>query len=270
MVGSEPARQSAVQSVRSGWGDVAKWGRGSGSPGAIVLMGGTPANGSEPEPLHRAALALVRPRRRVAFVGAAWNEPSHIADLVRLYATLGADAVDAGLYDRADATRPETLSHLSRADLIFFVGGAPRQLIMALRDTPAWAAIERAWQGGAALVGSCAGCDCLGSVVVSSTAGPAGRRGFGILPNTVIAGHFSEWQRGSDLAATLTVHPGCIGVGIDEHTAAVIRPGTTAMQVTGRGSVSLWVNGERHRLATAGDSLSLPRGAWSRLWQMNV
>lgn len=272
MIGCEPARQSTLQRTRPILGGAPSSpfkGQGGGTtPGAIVLIGGRPMDKDEPEQLHRLALSLARPTRRVAVVGAAWNESSYIADLVRHYTIMGAEAVDAGLYIRTDAEKLDTLSHLNRADLIYFAGGTPRQLIDALRETSAWESIVRAWQGGAVLVGTSGGCDCLGAVVVSSTAGPAGRRGFGLLPGMVLAGHFSEWQRGCDLAATLTVHPQCVGLGIDEYTAAVFAPGASAMQVTGRGTVSLWLNGERQQEAEAGDMMTLPNGCWNRLWHV--
>jgi cyanophycinase len=271
VIESEPARQTMIQSVRSPVGrgrTVSYRGQGGGgtTPGAIVLIGGCPTDRDEPEQLHRHALSLARASRRVTIVGAAGNDRGYVADLVRHFKHLGAEAVDAGLYVRTDAEMPDPLTRLARADLIYFAGGAPRQLVEALRDTSAWECIVRAWQGGAVLVGSSAGCDALGAVVVSSTAGPAGRRGFGILPDTVLAGHFREWQRGSHLAATLTVHPTCVGVGIDEYTAAVLRPGMTAMQVTGQGSVSLWINGERSQQAGAGELVSMPNNCWTRLW----
>lgn len=235
-------------------------------PGAIVLIGGRPLDKDEPEDLHRLCLSLVRSTRRVAIVGAAWNEPGYIAQLVKHYTALGASAEDAGLYGRADAENSEVTTRLARADLIYFAGGTPRQLLEALRGTPAWQQIFEAWSGGAVLAGISAGSEVMGAVVVSHTAGPAGRRGLGILPQTVLAGHFSEWQRGSHLVATLTVHPDCIGIGIDEYTAAVVRPGSKELQVAGRGSVSLWIRGERHSQARGGECLFLPNHAPGGPW----
>lgn len=242
-------------------------GGGTMRPGAIVLIGGRPLNQDEPEDLHRFCLTLARPSRRVSIVGAAWNEPGHITELVKHYTLLGANAEDAQLYERADAENVEIAARLACADLIYFAGGTPRQLLEALRETPAWREIFEAWCRGAVLAGISAGSEVMGAVVVSQTAGPAGRRGLGLLPQTVLAGHFSEWQRGSELVATLTVHPECIGIGIDEYTAAVVRPGSNELEIVGRGSASLWISGERQSLVGGGERLFLPDHFWDSPWR---
>ncbi|HBY94697.1 MAG TPA: hypothetical protein DEP84_12175, partial [Chloroflexi bacterium] len=144
-----------------------------------MLIGGRPMDKDEPEDLHRLCLSFARPTRRVSVVGAAWNEPGYIAELVQHYAGLGANAEDAGLYERGDAENCEIVARLARADLIYFAGGTPRQLLEALRGTPAWQQIFDAWCGGAVLAGISAGSEVMGAVVVSQTAGPAGRRGLG-------------------------------------------------------------------------------------------
>ena len=236
-------------------------------PGAIVLIGGQPLGKDEPEDLHRLCLSLTRPPRRVSIVGAAGKEPDHIADLVRHYTGLGAVAEDAGLYGRTDAENESVARRLAGADLIYFAGGTPRQLLETLRDTLAWRYIFDAWQNGAVLAGTSAGSEVMGAVVVSHTVGPAGRRGLGVLPQTVLAGHFSEWHRCCNLVATLTVHPQCVGSGIDQYTAAVVRPGSNALEVAGRGSVSRSIGGECHSQVGHGDRLFLPNGGWSQLWR---
>lgn len=236
-------------------------------PGAVVLIGGRPMDKDEPEDLHRLCLSLARRSRRVSVVGAASKEPSYIAELVKHYTALGAKAEDAGLYERADAEKPEVVARLARADLIYFAGGTPKQLLEATRETAAWQQILDVWGEGTVLAGMSAGSEVMGAVVVSHMVGPAGRRGLGVLSQTVLAGHFSEWQRGTDLVATLTVHPECVGIGIDEYTAAIARPGMENLEIFGRGTVSLWVNGERQCQAGRGESVALPAGCWNGLWR---
>ena len=140
-------------------------------------------------------------------------------------ARLGVEAVPLVVHNRSDADDPSLAEQIEGAGLIYLSGGSPTLLAKALRGSAVWAAIDKAWRGGAALAGCSAGAMALTSWVPSlRRPGLDPEQGLGLVPHLRVIPHFDRFERRM---------PGLVGrylarapqgtsvVGIDEETALV-------------------------------------------------
>jgi len=145
---------------------------------------------------------------------------------------------------REDAARPDYVAAVSRARGIFFGGGDQVRITSALLDTPVGRAIAEAFARGAVVGGTSAGTACQSALMITGegdfTVIRAGavelKPGFGFVPGIVVDQHFIARQRSNRLISVILEHPDLLGVGIDEDTAAWVRPDGT-LRVIGTGSV---------------------------------
>jgi len=154
------------------------------------------------------------------------------------------DVAPLAVATAADAGRAEIVAAVDRAAGIFFAGGDQRRIVAALRDTPAGVAVERAYRRGAVIGGTSAGTACMSPMMITGD-GDFGAitgdnvelwPGLGLFRGTIVDQHFVARQRLNRLIAAVLEHPELLGVGIDEATAAWVRPDGT-FQVLGESSV---------------------------------
>ena len=202
-------------------------GMGNG-PGPVALVGSgeyLPVM----EPVER-RLLLGRPPVYVQLATA--SAPEGPASVGRWHALgrasaerLGVTQVVVPVVDRISADDPALASLIAGAGLVYLSGGNPPFLATTLLGTRVWAAIEEAWQGGAALAGCSAGAMALTGQV------PDIRHplrdpvpGLGVVPQLSVLPHFDRFAgRLPDLVLTRLSNPppGVTAVGIDEDTAIV-------------------------------------------------
>ena len=205
-----------------------------------------------------------RPPRFVQLATAA--APEGVGSLARWHALgkasaerLGVQQVVVPVVDRVSADDPAIAALIEGAGLIYLSGGKPPFLADTLRDTAVWRAIEREWQGGAALAGCSAGAMALGLQVPGIRA-PLRHPvdGLGAVPQLAVLPHFDRFAaRMPDLVlnTVTTAAPGVTIVGIDEDTALV--GGPDQWQVMGRQQVWVLTADGRNGHA-AGEQLTLP------------
>ena len=132
-----------------------------------------------------------------------------------------------GILARGDAADPRTVEPLAAAHLVHLPGGDPDLIPATLRDTPAWAAIRRAYAGSAVIAGASAGAMALAGRCWTP-AGPVD--GLGLLPGYAVLPH--------DGPGRLDRWRGNVGevrwLGLAEQTLLLGRPGGT-WTVAGRG-----------------------------------
>ncbi len=169
---------------------------------------------------------------------------------------LGVEQVWVPVYDRTSAEDPAHAAMVEGAGLVYLSGGDPAYLAQTLRGTPVWAAIQAAWEGGAALAGCSAGAMALTSWVPTMRPRMPGKDavdGLGLLPHLRVIPHFDRmlgWV--PDLLTRYLLHApeGVAVLGIDEETALV--GGPHAWTVRGRQQVWELGHGSRtgHRAGT--------------------
>lgn len=178
-------------------------------------------------------------------------------------ARLGVEQVVVPVVDRISADDEAIAGLIEGAGLVYLSGGNPPFLADTLRGTAVWAAIERAWRGGAALAGCSAGAMALCGEV------PAIRRpfkgpvpGLGAAPWLTVLPHFDRFARRLPDAVLRKVSSpaeGVMAVGIDEDTALVAgwHDDPEEWEVVGRQSVWLLTPDGREE-QPAGSVVRLP------------
>jgi cyanophycinase len=163
------------------------------------------------------------------------------------------------IIDAASARDPEQLALLRDANLYYFSGGDPQQIIHSMQDSPAWEIITGAYEHGAVLAGCSAGAMAFGGNTISvrqmiQSGHSAWASALNIVPQLVIFPHF-------DRMATFisnvvfqglinTLPEGRCIAGIDENTALVrLAPptdsaGKARWRVMGQQSVRVFRRGQ--------------------------
>lgn len=152
--------------------------------------------------------------------------------------------------DRDEADRADFVAPLDSATAVYFVGGRQWRLVDAYADTRTEHALRTVLDRGGLIAGTSAGATIQGSYLVRGAPkgneimmSPGHERGFGYLSNVAIDQHVIARGRESDLAQVIAVHPGLLGIGIDEATAVIVQQ--DRMRVIGR-SVVLITDGADH------------------------
>ncbi|MEO7980408.1 MAG: Type 1 glutamine amidotransferase-like domain-containing protein [Sporichthyaceae bacterium] len=237
-------------------------------PGPLALVGS-----GEYLPVMEAVerrLIEGRPKKFVQLATAA--APEGVASLARWHRKgaesadrLGVEQVVMPVVDRISADDEAIAGLVEGAGLVYLSGGSPPFLADTLRGTAVWAAIERAWRGGAALAGCSAGAMALcGEVpdIRHPFKGPA--VGLGAAPGLTVLPHFDRFARRLPDAVLRKVSSpadGVVAVGIDEDTALVggCRDDPEEWEVVGRQSVWLLTpDGREERPAGAVVRLAAP------------
>lgn len=176
---------------------------------------------------------------------------SQLSDTGTRYETifheLGAGRVTAMDFDtRRDAEEDNRLVRIGQASGIFFTGGNQLRISTLLGGTPVAKLIRTLNAQGVHVGGTSAGASILSEHMIafgkeggSPTAGSVRLApGLGLTNRFVIDQHFRQRDRLGRLLAALAYNPFAVGIGLDEDTAAFIRPDNT-LEVEGSGAVTV-------------------------------
>lgn len=170
----------------------------------------------------------------------------------RIFAGLGAGRVTALDFDtRRDTAERNRLERIGQATGIFFTGGSQLRIATLLGGTPIAQLIRSRNAEGVHVGGTSAGASILSEHMIafgkegSSPTADSVRLapGLGLTNRFVIDQHFRQRDRLGRLLAALAYNPFAIGIGLDEDTAAFIRPDNT-LEVEGSGAVTVVDAGE--------------------------
>jgi cyanophycinase len=137
------------------------------------------------------------------------------------------------IWKKGDAERPDYVDLAKRARGIFFGGGDQVRILNALEGTPVLDAIRAAHAGGAVVGGTSAGTACQSRIMITGegdfdliqSRAVETWNGLGFLDDGIVVDqHFIARRRENRLISVLLEHPGRLGVGVDEDTAAWFRP----------------------------------------------
>lgn len=172
---------------------------------------------------------------------AAYEHPEREVDRARSwFAGFGATAEGVPLLSRRDAMDGAIADRLRRARFVYLGGGSPMHLRSVLKDTPAWAALVEAWQGGAVVAASSAGAMILGDSMVDPRGG-ALTLGLGLVEHVAFLPHYDTWSE-EKAHRTVQLATGHLRIAaIDERTALLLDPDGT-WSVEGAGEVTVYVD----------------------------
>jgi cyanophycinase len=166
---------------------------------------------------------------------------------LQLFSSLGlTDVVGIRPESRSQSAAPDLVAAVDRATAVFMTGGNQVKLATLVVGTALGEAILAAHRRGALIAGTSAGASILSAHMVSFGSGGATPKfrvgqvsqGLGLLDDVIVDQHFTQRNRFGRLLALIASNPAQLGVGIDEDTAAIIRP-SGLMEVKGRGVVTV-------------------------------
>jgi cyanophycinase len=147
-----------------------------------------------------------------------------------------------------DARNPVSIKRIQNAHAVFFTGGDQEKLISRLANTALLKAIrDKYYQDKYFIVsGTSAGAMVMPKTII--TGGLIGSalfkgdikiaKGFDLIKNVIVDTHFIKRGRFARLAHAVTLHPDCLGIGLEEDTALIITNGNRA-ECIGSGMVVL-------------------------------
>ena len=147
---------------------------------------------------------------------------------------------------RLDADLPQHLKAVRNASAIFIAGGTQMRLSFIIGGTKLEAELLEAYQRGCVIGGTSAGTAILSKVMLGyGRGGPTPReriaqfsQGFGFTDKIIFDQHFRQRDRLGRLAYAVAAHPGLLGVGVDENTAAIVE-NDSKISVIGKGAVTI-------------------------------
>ncbi len=211
--------------------------------GIILLAGGVEFNGQMAGP-DRAAIVLAGgPDASIRIVPTAAapdnNHERAAKNGIDWFKSLGAtDVASLPIIDKASADDPAISEELSRARLIYLLGGFPRYLGETLSGSRSWRSILSALQAGAVLAGSSAGAMVICDYYFDPGASRI-REGLNVLKGIRILPHHNTF--GQTWASRLTtLLPNGILAGIDEETGVICNLSAGQGRVMGKGRLTLY------------------------------
>ena len=215
--------------------------------GWIVPIGGGEEKENDPRILQRfvdlcggadADIVVIPTASRLADTGARYEG---------IFSGLGAGRVSALDFDaRSDCEDADKLERLGDANGIFFTGGNQLSLSTILGGTPVARLVRARNADGVHVAGTSAGAAFISEHMIafgedgpSPLAGSARLApGLGLTNRLIIDQHFRQRDRMGRLLTALAYNPFAVGIGLDEDTAAFIRP-DDVLEVEGSGGITL-------------------------------
>lgn len=168
-------------------------------------------------------------------------------EYVDLFRSFGAkQAVTLEFRERSQADKKEHFNLVRKASGIFFCGGTQMRISACLGGTKLEDELLKAYQRGCIVGGTSAGASILSKTMVAYGKGGASPRerilqmspGLGFTDKFFFDQHFRQRDRLGRLIYAVASHPGILGLGIDEDTAAIIE-NDSKITVCGSGAVTI-------------------------------
>ncbi len=219
----------------------------SNERGHIVPIGGAEEKFNNPEILEKFVGLCGGRRARVAIIPTASQRADTGKRYERLFRRLGVDHAHVlPIETRADCNAQQHIGAIEEADGVFMTGGNQLRLSTTLGGTKVAQAIRRQNAAGMHVAGTSAGAAFMPEHMIAgglegSTPSPnmvTLAPGLGLTNNFIIDQHFRQRDRLGRLLTALAYNPFAVGIGLDEDTAAFIRPGDT-LDVVGSGGITI-------------------------------
>lgn len=215
--------------------------------GYIIPIGGAEEKLQNPEILDRFVELCGGRNGRIAIIPTASQLEDTGSNYATLFQRLGVEHTEVlPLFERADCTNEDYLEYLEQADGVFMTGGNQLRLSTTLGGTAVAQAIRRRNAAGMHVAGTSAGAAFMPEHMIAGGregATPSPNKvtlapGLGLTNNFIIDQHFRQRDRLGRLLTALAYNPFAIGIGLDEDTAAFIRPGDD-LEVVGSGGITV-------------------------------
>ncbi len=217
------------------------------SRGYIIPIGGAEEKLNDPAILDRFVSTCGGKNARIAIIPTASELEDTGRNYEKLFRKLGIrHARVLNLISREDCHSTDALDYIENADGVFMTGGNQLRLSTTLGGTPVAQALRRRNAEGMHVAGTSAGAAFMPEHMIAgghegSTPSPDMATlapGLGLTNHFIIDQHFRQRDRIGRLLTALAYNPFAIGIGLDEDTAAFIRPGDD-LEVVGSGGITI-------------------------------
>ena len=215
--------------------------------GYIIPIGGAEEKFNNPAILDRFVEICGGKDARISIIPTASELEDTGRNYEKLFRKLGIKhARVLQMITREDCQNGEFLDYIENSDGVFMTGGNQLRLSTTLGGTPVSQLIRRRNAAGMHVAGTSAGAAFMPEHMIAggaegSTPSPdmvTMAPGLGLTNNFVIDQHFRERDRLGRLLTALAYNPFAVGIGLDEDTAAFIRPGDD-LEVVGSGGITI-------------------------------
>ncbi|MBT8142838.1 MAG: cyanophycinase [Gammaproteobacteria bacterium] len=215
--------------------------------GYIIPIGGAEEKLSNPEILDKFISICGGNNSRIAIIPTASQLEDTGRNYEKLFRRIGVQhARVLPFITRDDCKSSEHLDYIEKSDGVFMTGGNQLRLSTTLGGTAVAQMIRRRNAQGMHVAGTSAGAAFMPEhMIASGSEGstPSPNKvtlapGLGLTNNFIIDQHFRQRDRLGRLLTALAYNPFAIGIGLDEDTAAFIRPGDN-LEVIGSGGITI-------------------------------
>ncbi len=169
-------------------------------------------------------------------------------EYARVFQQLGVKSKPVSLEFRETklADRKQHLDTLRNATGIFITGGTQMRITSIIGGTEFERELLAAFRRGAVVAGTSAGTAVMSKVMIAYGKGGATPReglarfspGLGFTDKIIFDQHFRQRDRLGRLAYAISMHPGHLGVGVDENTCAIVED-DARISVLGKNAVTI-------------------------------
>jgi cyanophycinase len=215
--------------------------------GYIIPIGGAEEKFHNPEILDRFVDVCGGKKARIAIIPTASELEDTGRNYEKLFRKLGIKHAQVlNMLTRKDCHEAEYTDYIDKSDGVFMTGGNQLRLSTTLGGTPVAQKIRRRNAAGMHVAGTSAGAAFMPEHMIAggfegTTPSPAMvtlAPGLGLTNSFIIDQHFRQRDRIGRLLTALAYNPFAIGIGLDEDTAAFIRPGDD-LEVVGSGGITI-------------------------------
>ncbi|MDJ0749900.1 MAG: cyanophycinase [Woeseiaceae bacterium] len=215
--------------------------------GFIVPIGGAEEKFKNPEILDRFIDVCGGKDARIGIIPTASELEDTGRNYEKLFRKIGVKHARVLHFEtREDCESDEDLGYIEKCDGVFMTGGNQLRLSTTIGGTAVAQLIRRRNADGMHVAGTSAGAAFMPEHMIAggyegSTPMPdmvTMAPGLGLTNAFIIDQHFRERDRLGRLLTALAYNPFAVGLGLDEDTAAFIRPGD-ALEVVGSGGITL-------------------------------
>ena len=215
--------------------------------GYIIPIGGAEEKFHNPEILDRFIDVCGGKDARIAIIPTASDLVDTGRNYEKLFRRIGVKHAQVlQMETREDCKNSEFTDYIEKSDGVFMTGGNQLRLSTTLGGTPVAQTIRRRNAAGMHVAGTSAGAAFMPEHMIAggdegSTPSPnmvTMAPGLGLTNNFIIDQHFRQRDRLGRLLTALAYNPFAMGIGLDEDTAAFIRPGDD-LEVVGSGGITI-------------------------------
>ena len=215
--------------------------------GYIIPIGGAEEKFQNPEILDRFISICGGKNARIAIIPTASELEDTGRNYEKLFRRIGIKHAEVlHIIGRKDCQNSDVIDYINKADGVFMTGGNQLRLSTTLGGTAVAQAIRRRNAAGMHVAGTSAGAAFMPEHMIAggdegSTPSPAMvtmAPGLGLTNSFIIDQHFRQRDRLGRLLTALAYNPFAVGIGLDEDTAAFIRPGDD-LEVVGSGGITV-------------------------------